>query len=98
MKKEEQSLQCSWTCIACKHNNPGNKSMCQASNCYSVRKGLSVYVTGDDSVKKTKQQYKNEYRPVVNTVTGKGYLAKETYARKLEKNGTHKIAGDIIQK
>lgn len=43
---------------------------------------------------KTKQALKGEYRPVMNTKDGSVKLAGLEYARTLEKNGTHKIAGD----
>lgn len=92
-----------WICPKCKNKNKDIALMCSASKCTQIQPGksLTAFSSGSDSTEEPKAKertYGNEYRPVINTQTGKGYLAKESYARKLAEKGTHKLAGDIVKR
>lgn len=92
-----------WICTKCKFKNKDIALMCANGKCTQIQPGktLTAFSGGsnsEDTQKPKERTYKNEYRPVINTQTGKGYLAKESYARKLEKAGTHKLAGDIVKR
>lgn len=93
-----------WICTKCQHKNKDIAIMCANGRCTQIQPGKSLTAfsgagsSSDEAPKPKERTYKNEYRPVINTQTGKGYLAKESYARKLEKAGTHKLAGDIVKR
>lgn len=90
-----------WICPKCKNENKDIALMCSASKCTQIQPGKTLTafagVSGSNESEKPKErEYKNVYRPVINTKTGKGYLATPKHAEKLEKAGTHKFAGDIV--
>lgn len=89
-----------WICPKCKNENKDIAIMCSASKCSQIQPGKSLSVfsggTSEEAPPPPKRQYKNSYRPVINLQTGKGYLATPRHAEKLEKSGTHKLAGDIV--
>lgn len=92
-----------WKCPKCNFENKEVALMCANGKCTQIQPGKSLTAfsggsSSEENEKPKERKYKNEYRPVINTTTGKGYLAKESYARKLEKAGTHKLAGDIVSR
>ncbi len=92
-----------WICPKCKNENKDIALMCSKGKCTQIQPGksLTAFAGAGSSESETptpKREYKNVYRPVINTKTGKGYLAKPEHAERLQKAGTHKLAGDIVKR
>ncbi len=104
MNKPTYTKKGTWICPKCCNTNTMQSVMCSAVKCNYINPDLNRGVTSISSntegplFKKLEPKRRpriNKYRPIIDLKTGKGYRASESYAQKLVKKGTHRLAGAV---